>query len=99
MAFSPPSKVWHHLGKHLFKQIRALMSNFPNFQATKLTHVPFRRGRSVTGPPHMDILDPPTGEGCILQHHHPLSITVGGDIPCCHIPEPCWPLNAKRVVE
>ena len=26
------------------------------------------------------------GLGCILQHYHPLSVTVGGDILCCHLP-------------
>ena len=36
--------------------------------------------------PYMDSLAPSPGVGCILQHHRPLSFTVGGDIPCCHLP-------------
>lgn len=33
----------------------------------------------------MDSQDPSLGVGCILQHHHSLSVTTGGDILCCHL--------------
>ena len=68
-------------------KIRDLTSNFPNFQATfTFNTCAFMSSVGPLRAPYMDSVGPPLGLGCILQHHHSLSVTVGGDILCCHLP-------------
>ena len=68
-------------------KIRCLIANFPNFQASFTSNT--CAFSSFAGPlraPYMDSQDPSLGVGCIVQHHRPLRVTVGGDILCCHLP-------------
>ena len=63
------------------------MPNFPNFQESFTSNIcAFTSSVGPLRAPYLDSLGPPLGLGCILQHQHSLSVTVGGDILCCHLP-------------